>query len=58
MKNPKSSFEDREYILNYLSSGNGITPYEMITRSDSLDITPPKDADFFFFFTTSFLLKP
>ena len=31
----KCSFEDREWILNYLSSGNGIIPYEMITRSDS-----------------------
>ena len=43
----KCSFEDRQWILNYLSSGKGIIPYEMITRFDSLDITIPEDADFF-----------
>ena len=50
MKNEKfkkCSFEDREWILNYLSSGKGIIPYEMIKRFDTLDITIPEDADFF-----------
>ena len=59
MKNEKFKkcfFEDREWILNYLSSGKGIIPYEMIKRFDTLDITIPEDADFFS--TTSFLLKP
>ena len=35
------SFEDHEWILNYLSSGKGIILYEIKTRFDSLDITIP-----------------
>ena len=33
---------DQEWVLNYLSSGKGTVPYEMITRFDSLDIVPVK----------------
>ena len=36
----------QKWILNYLSSGKRVVPYEMITRYDSLDIGPEKD--FFF----------
>ena len=32
--------EDQEWVLNYLSSGKGTIPYEMITRYDSLGISP------------------
>ena len=34
--------KDQEWVLNYLSSGKGIIPYEMITRFDWLDIKPVK----------------
>ena len=34
---------DQEWVLNYLSSGKGTVPYEMITRFDSLDIVPVKE---------------
>ena len=37
------SEEDQEWILNYLSSGKGTIPYEIITRFDSLDIAPEND---------------
>ena len=30
--------EEQEWLLNYLSTGKGTIPYEMITRYDSLDI--------------------
>ena len=32
--------EEQKWILNYLSTGKSIIPYEMITRYDSLDIVP------------------
>ena len=32
--------EDQEWVLSYLSTGRGAIPYEMITRHDSLDISP------------------
>ena len=32
--------EEQKWILNYLSTGKGTIPYEMITRYDSLDIVP------------------
>ena len=32
--------EEQKRILNYLSTGKGIVPYESITRYDSLDIIP------------------
>ena len=35
--------EDQEWVLNYLSSGKGTTPYEMITRYDSLGISSEED---------------
>ena len=51
--NPKLHFKfqkcsdiDKEWILNYLSSGKGVIPYEMILRYDSLDIVP-EDEEFF-----------
>ena len=31
---------DQEGIINYLSSGKGVIPYEMITTFDSLNISP------------------
>ena len=36
----KCSDVDQEQVLNYLSSGKGVIPYEMITRYNSLDIGP------------------
>ena len=38
--------EGKKWILNYLSSGKGTIPYELITQFDSLDIVPG-DGDFF-----------
>ena len=38
--------EDQEWVLDYLSTGKGAIPYQMITRYDSLDITP-EDGIFF-----------
>ena len=38
--------EDQEWILNYLSTGKGTIPNEMIRRYDSLDISPD-DGSFF-----------
>ena len=32
--------EEQKWILNYLSTGKSIIPYEMIIRYDSLDIVP------------------
>ena len=37
--------EDQEWVLSYLSTGKGTIPYEMITRYDSLDISP-EDGNF------------
>ena len=34
------SDEDQKWVLDYLSLGKGTIPYEMITRYDSLDISP------------------
>ena len=34
--------KDQERVLNYLSSGKGTIPYDMITRFDSLDIKSVK----------------
>ena len=42
----KCSVKEQEWVLNYLSAGKGVIPYEMITRFDSLDIAP--ENDFFF----------
>ena len=42
----KCTIEDREWILNYLFSGKGVIPYEMITRFDLLDIAPENDVFF------------
>ena len=38
--------EEQKWILNYVSTGKGTIPYEMITRYDSLDIAP-KNGQFF-----------
>ena len=38
---------DREWVLDYLSLGKGIIPYEMVQRPDSLDIAPEKGTFFF-----------
>ena len=35
--------DDVDWILEYLSSGKGTIPYQMITDFDSLDIKPEKD---------------
>ena len=32
--------EEQKWVLKYLSTGNGTTLYEMITRFDSLDVSP------------------
>ena len=38
--------EEKKWIHNYLSSGKGTIPYELITEFDSLDIVPDNE-DFF-----------
>ena len=38
--------EDQEWVLNYLSTGKGTIPHEMITRYDSSDISP-EEGNFF-----------
>ena len=38
---------DREWVLDYLSSGKGTIPYELITDFDSLNITPDKIHQFY-----------
>ena len=35
--------EDREWVFNYLSSGKGTIPYQLMTDFDSLNISPEKD---------------
>ena len=35
--------DDEKWILEYISSGKGIIPYQMITDFDSLNIKPEKD---------------
>ena len=40
------SEEDKEWVLNYLSTGKGTIPYEMNTGYDWLDVSPEK-GDFF-----------
>ena len=35
--------DDEKWILEYLSSGKGTIPYQMITDFDSLNIKPEKD---------------
>ena len=32
--------EDKKWVLDYLSSGKGMIPYQMITDFDSLKIAP------------------
>ena len=34
------SEEKQKWVLNYLSTGKGTIPYEIITEYDSLDINP------------------
>ena len=34
---------EKEWVLNYLSSGKGTIPYELITTFDSLSIFPDKE---------------
>ena len=34
---------DQEWVLDYLSSGKGTIPYEMISRFDSLDKVPEEE---------------
>ena len=36
-------YEDENWILDYLSSGKGMIPYQMITDFDSLKIEPNED---------------
>ena len=40
-----SDQEQQDWILDYLTSGKGIIPYQTITSLDSLEMTP-KDGDF------------
>ena len=37
---------DREWVLDYLSSGKGVISYEMIQRFESLDISPEEGSFF------------
>ena len=41
------SFNNQEWVLNYLSSGKGFIPYKVINRFDSLDISPEEGLFFF-----------
>ena len=34
---------DKKWVLDYLSTEKGTTPYELITDVDSLNISPDKD---------------
>ena len=46
--------EEQEWVLNYLCTGKGTIPYEMITRYNSLDVKP-ENGEFFLphqFFST------
>ena len=38
--------DDQEWVLNYLSTEKGTIPYEIITRYNSLDISP-EEGNFF-----------
>ena len=38
-----STAEDEEWVLDYLSSGKGMTPYQMITDFGSLRKVPQED---------------
>ena len=40
------SQEDQEWVLKYLSTGKGVILYEMITRFNSLDISPEEGSFF------------
>ena len=42
----KCSIKDQEWVFNYLSTGKGVIPYEMITGFDSFDIAPENDIFF------------
>ena len=35
--------KDEKWILDYLASGKGMIPYQMISDFNSLNITPKKD---------------
>ena len=35
--------DDEKWVLDYLESGKGMTPYQMITNFDALNIQPKKD---------------
>ena len=43
---------DREWDLDYSSSGKGIIPYEMIERLDSLDVSLEKGNIFYLIIVT------
>ena len=34
---------DQEWVLNYISSGKGTIPYQLISDFDSLNISPEKE---------------
>ena len=38
--------EDQEWVLIYLSTRKGVIPYKMITRFDSLNISPEEGSFF------------
>ena len=44
------SEDNQELVLNYLSSGKDVIPYEMITRFDYLNISP--EEGIFLYLTT------
>ena len=39
--------KDKEWVLDYLSSGKGMIPYQMITDFNSLEIKPKRHDRFF-----------
>ena len=41
------SVEDREWVLNYLTSGKGCMPYQIVDSLDSLLKTPPEGEKYF-----------
>ena len=41
------SFENKKWVVNYLSSGKGVNPYEVIKQWEDLNIAPTPNEVFF-----------
>ena len=48
------SKEDEKWVLDFLASGKGMIPYELITDFESLNLRPPEG---FFFSYNDFYLS-